>query len=40
MDVQVGWHDPTAHAQGFFPAGRGKQMIVMSLGNVTVITLM
>ena len=39
MDVQVGWCNSTVHVQGF-PAGRGKQSIMTSLGDITVMVLM
>ena len=38
MDVQVSPHDSTVHVQGF-STKRGKQTIVMSLGDVTVVML-
>ena len=37
-DAQAGQHDSTVHMQGF-SYRRGKQMIVMSLVDVTVIML-
>ena len=39
MDVQVGRHDSTVHAQGFSCQKR-EQMIMTSLGDVTVMVLM
>ena len=38
-DVQAGWHNSTAHAQGFSTLKR-MQMIVKSLGDIIVILLM
>ena len=38
MDMQVGQHDSTVQAQGFL-TGRGKQTIVTSLGDVTIVLL-
>ena len=39
-DVQVCWHDPTAHVQRFFPLKVQKQTTVMSLDDVTDVLLM
>ena len=39
MDVQAGWHGSTVHVQDF-PTLRGKQMIVMSLDDVTTMVVM
>ena len=39
-DVQACWHDPTVHAQRFFPPNVQKQMTVTSLDDVPDVHLM